>query len=551
MKKIIIAMAVIGAFSLVTAQDYDSYSESFVPAVTISGEGGADARAWLDTENGYADDQANIYNNTEMDSRAYAKLNVNYEGESSDTEIKLNFDSKTLKSNPEDIVEELTARGYFGNWTVEGGKMKVVWGKGDKLHVLDNFNANNYTDFIFPDYVDRRLSEVMFRVAYNVPNESNLRLEAVVTPMMTADRFATSGILVPYAQQKLTDTVTSIVKNNTIYALNQDLSGGAITLSGFDAINNASSFSSDDLYENNIKSLKYAQGGAKVSGSLGSLDWGFSYYYGHYKQPSANLEKYISSITSGATSYATANQTAVATEYASEITEKVTALMTSGAATDLTTAQALAYQAVVKEHAAEWATQGRFSVELPSLDYDRLQVFGFEFAKILWKFNCRGEFAYNLTEDVAGDNPWVKNNSLAWVGGFDIDLPIHNLNINVQETGTYILKNDKIEDGAFKAYDVDYNSDGNYCINKVVLNVSDKWINEKLSTECMVIYGIENEEWCVQPKIEYNVVDGFTVTAKGAYLYSKNENGEFYNFTADSTKNHSKAFAQLSVKYAF
>lgn len=551
MKKFIIAMAVAGAFSLVTAQDYDSYSESFVPSVTLSGEGGADARAWLDTENGYADDRANICNNTEMDSRAYAKLNVNYEGESSDTEIKLNFDSKTLKSNPEDIVEELTARGYFGNWTVEGGKMKVVWGKGDKLHVLDNFNANNYTDFIFPDYVDRRLSEVMFRVAYNVPNESNLRVEAIVTPMMTADRFATSGTLVPYAQQELTDTVTSIVKNNTIYALNQDLSGGAITLSGFDAINSASSFSSDDLYENNIKSLKYAQGGAKVSGSLGSLDWGLSYYYGHYKQPSANLEKYISSITTGATSYATANQTAVATEYASEITAKATALMTSGAAADLTTAQTLAYQDVVKEHAAEWATQGRFSVELPSLDYDRLQVFGVEFAKILWKFNCRGEFAYNLTEDVAGDNPWVKNNSLAWVGGFDIDLPIHNLNINVQETGTYILKNDKIEDGAFKAYDVDYNSDGNYCINKVVLNVSDKWINEKLSTECMVIYGIENEEWCVQPKIEYNVVDGFTVTAKGACLYSKNENGEFYNFTADSTKNHSKAFAQLSVKYAF
>ena len=153
MKKIIIAMAVAGVFSLVTAQDYDSYSETFVPSVTLSGEGGAAACAWLDTENGYADDRANICNNTEMDSRAYAKLNVNYEGESSDTEIKLNFDSKTLKSNPEDIVEELTARGYFGNWTVEGGKMKVVWGKGDKLHVLDNFNANNYTDFIFPDYV--------------------------------------------------------------------------------------------------------------------------------------------------------------------------------------------------------------------------------------------------------------------------------------------------------------------------------------------------------------------------------------------------------------
>ena len=538
MKKIIIAMAVAGAFSLVTAQDYDSYSESFVPSVTLSGEGGADARAWLDTENGYADDRANICNNTEMDSRAYAKLNVNYEGESSDTEIKLNFDSKTLKSNPEDIVEELTARGYFGNWTVEGGKMKVVWGKGDKLHVFDNFNANNYTDFIFPDYVDRRLSEVMFRVAYNVPNESNLRVEAIVTPMMTADRFATSGTLVPYAQQKLTDTVTSIVKNNTIYALNQDLSGGAITLSGFDAINSASSFSSDDLYENSIKSLKYAQGGAKVSGSLGSLDWGLSYYYGHYKQPSANLEKYITSLV-----------TAAAKEHSTEVAALAAQLIANGY--DATTATTLAAKKIGSEYASTLAHDGTYELELPSLDYDRLQVFGFEFAKILWKFNCRGEFAYNLTEDVAGDNPWVKNNSLTWVGGFDIDLPIHNLNINVQETGTYILKNNKIEDGAFKAYDVDYNSDGNYCINKVVLNVSDKWINEKLSTECMVIYGIENEEWCVQPKIEYNVVDGFTVTAKGAYLYSKNENGEFYNFTADSTKNHSKAFAQLSVKYAF
>lgn len=538
MKKIIIAMAVAGAFSLVTAQDYDSYSESFVPSVTLSGEGGADARAWLDTENGYADDRANICNNTEMDSRAYAKLNVNYEGESSDTEIKLNFDSKTLKSNPEDIVEELIARGYFGNWTVEGGKMKVVWGKGDKLHVLDNFNANNYTDFIFPDYVDRRLGEVMFRIAYNVPNESNFRVEAVVTPMMTADRFATSGTLVPYAQQKLTDTVTSIVKNNTIYALNQDLNNGAITLSGFDAINSASSFSSDDLYENSIKSLKYAQGGAKMSGSLGSLDWGLSYYYGHYKQPSANLEKYITSLV-----------TAAAKEHSTEVAALAAQLIANGY--DATTATTLASKKIGSEYASTLTHDGTYELELPSLDYDRLQVFGFEFAKILWKFNCRGEFAYNLTEDIAGDNPWVKNNSLAWVGGFDIDLPIHNLNINVQETGTYILKNDKIEDGAFKAYDVDYNSDGNYCINKVVLNVSDKWINEKLSTECMVIYGIENEEWCVQPKIEYNVVDGFTVTAKGAYIYSKNENGEFYNFTADSTKNHSKAFAQLSVKYAF
>ena len=521
----------VSALSFVTAQDYDSYE----PAITFSGEAGADGRAWIDTENGYADDTANIYNNTDMDARAYSKLNVSYSGESSDVEVKLAFDSKTLKSNPEDIVEELTARGYFGNWTVEGGKMKLVWGKGDKLHVLDNFNANNYTDFIFPDYIDRRLGEVMFRVSYSAPNAANLRFEAAVTPFMTADRFATSGTLVPYAQQTLTDTVTSIVKNNLTYGV-KNLSGNESSV--VSSIMDASSFSSDDLYENNIKSLRYAQGGARVTGSLGSLDWGLSYYCGHYKQPSANLEKYITSLI-----------TAAATEHSTEVAALAAQLVNAGYKAE--TAAALAAKKIGSEYASTVAHDGSHELELPSLDYDRLQVFGVEFAKVLWKFNCRGEFAYNLTSDVAGDDPWVKNNSLAWVGGFDIDLPVHNLNINVQETGTYVLKNDKIEDGAFKAYDVDYNSDGKYCINKVVVNVSDKWINEKLSTECMVIYGIENKEWCVQPKIEYNVVDGFTVIARGAYLYSDNENGEFYNFTADSTKNHTKAFAQFSVKYVF
>ena len=54
----------------------------------------------------------------------------------------------------------------------------------------------------------------------------------------------------------------------------------------------------------------------------------------------------------------------------------------------------------------------------------------------------------------------------------------------------------------------------------------------------------------VAPNIEYNVSEGLTLGCRFAYLYCDNENGEFYNFTADS-ENHDKAFLQLTAKYQF
>lgn len=564
MKKILfttIAASLLSAAAF--SQDYDDYAydSPSSPAVTVNGEAGVKGRAWLghydedDEWNSSLSGQDNIKNML-MEGSAYGLLDVNYTGDVSDVNVKLKADTSTIKDYPEDILEEATVRGYFGNWVVSGGKMKIVWGKGDKLHVLDNFNANDYTDFIFPEYIDRRLAEPMFSLAYSAPNASNIRLELVATPMMTADRFATSGALVPNAQKELTSTVQNIVVNNTLYKLNKDDGSGSAGISSttgvssgaFNAIADASSFSSDDLFENNIKSLKYAQGGARLTGTLSSIDWGFSYYYGHYKQPSANLGNYVASLINAA-----------ATDHQAEVAAIAAQLIAAGYD------QATATELAVKKVASTLEHDGTSELSLPSLDYDRLQTFGFELATVIWKFNTRAELAYNLTEDVAGDNPWVKNNSIAWVGGFDMDLPIHNLNVNVQETGTYILNHDKIGDSkltylsgtayetsvSLKKYDVDYNSDDNYCINKLVVNVSDKWLHEKLTTECTAIYGIENKEWCVQPKIEYNPSEGLFLTLSGAYLFSNNENGEFYNFTADNTKSHRKMFGQIAVKYTF
>ena len=561
---------------------FGGFEDSSEPVLTWNGEAGASARAWIRGENKNESGYTSFYDvsHSPTEANAYAKLDISYSGSSTDLNGRLKFDAATIKDHPEDIIEEVSARGYFGNWQIEAGKIKNVWGKGDKIHVLDNFNANDYTDFIFPDYIDRRLAEPMAKIAYASPYSndslSDLKFEGIYTPMMTADRFASEdSLLYPYAQQKLTNTVTEIVKHNAAIDLKDALAASEYD-DIVDGLQDMSSFSSDGLYEDNIKTLKYGQAGARFTGTFSGIDFGLSYYYGHYKQPSANLEAYVDSVKAGITNATTAYMTEQLTQYAkyaagtdsnpgafmakygtevqSYMTEKYGAAIASGAMTQAQALQAAA-TAVATAHAEEWYKDGTITVTdkyaLPSLNYDQLQVFGLEAAFVLWKFNTRWEFAYNLTEDTAGDNPWIHNNSIGWVAGFDMDLPIHNLNINVQEQGSYVLKNSKVEDGAYAEYDVDYNSDGKYTRNKIIVNISDKWLNEKLTTECTTIYAFETEEWCVQPKISYNVVDGLTFTASGAYIYSNNENGEFYNFTAWDTENHNAAFVQLAAKYQF
>jgi len=563
-------------FGDATAEDEEGSegAEAYVePKLEWSGEAGVNARAWIDTNEGYK--SANdVSTKTGTEANGYLKLDLNYNGSSTDFNGKLKLDTATIKDNPEDVLEEVTIRSYLGNWQVEAGKMKNVWGKGDKLHVLDNFNANDYTDFVFPDYIDRRIAEPMFKVSYASPSSgdylSNIKLEGVYTPMMTADRFASDGVLVPYSMTELEDVVKGILKEQGKAIF--DSKNSTLIING---IMDLSDFSQDKLYEDNIKTLKYGQAGARFTATISGIDFGASYYYGHYKQPSANTENYAiwsntDAIKAGA--WAKYKAAVVANVRTSALGSTVAAYTDDQVydyvyANQSTLGQTIYSEDDVKSTVANQLTTNGYTLNnaLPSLNYDQVQVFGLEAAFVLWKFNTRWEAAYNLTEDIAGDNPWVKNNSIGWVAGFDMDLPIHNLNINVQETGKYILNSDKIKNGTVTVgtlagqpievpiaeADVDYNSDGKYTNNQLVINVSDKWLYEKLTTECTVIYGFECKEWSVQPKISYNIFDGLTFIARGAYIYSNNENGQFYNFTQQNDKNHNISFAQLSVQYKF
>ena len=568
LNKIILITSALLMGTTAFAEDFDSFgdfgdfggesSSGAASALEVNGSAETEIRAYVDTS-----DKDNKDGADKIDVRALpnAKLDMKYSGSKSDVELKLKVDEDTIKNHPVDVIDEAVLRGYFGNLTLEAGKMKVVWGKGDKLHVLDNFNADDYSDFIIPDYLDRRISTPMLRAVYSLPF-ANMNLEGIYTPLLPVDRFATSGRWVPAQVGDLTGLVTKTAKNElamytralenarqeaaTASALEaggdtspltsiitdaytsgkitpdsqmiaalvqagktpQDATAIALAAAYKDYLTknltsaetaytlclanaNALSANPDVIYPD-LWTLKYSQFGGRATWTLGQFDMGISYYNGWYKQPSFNGDKLNNFLTA-------------------------------------------------------YLANGKVSEKDKFLAYDKKQTFGLEASSIIWHFNVRGEFAYNLTDDTDGTDPWVHNNSIAWLGGFDIDLPFWNANLNVQETGSLILNGDECDkrpgDGDKRPGDVDYNKKG-YTNNKVVCNITTSFMNDKLAPEVTVMYGIERGDLVVMPKLAFKPDQNLTLSASGMIINCADEDSEFYSWRKNS-------FASVSAKYQF
>lgn len=501
----ILALLATAAFfsSFATAQDMDfgddfgsdfggdfgdsASSSSFAAtALSVNGEAQVNFRAYVDDEgtSGLPIDEWNTW----VDPKG--KLGLNYSNDSVSADVKFALSKDIITDYKADIIDELALEAYLGNFVIQAGKMKVVWGKGDKLHVIDNFNTNDYKDFLIPDYIDRRISEPMVRVLYNAPTDAgpftSNRFEFVWTPFMTADRYAASGRWVPTQvnelKERLTRTAGKLITTQRMLA-GTDSEAQAV----YTTMLSRSSSLADNLYPD-LYQLKYMQAGARFTTTTGSWDWGVSYYFGRDKRASFD------------------------------------------------------YENIVHETYVEKYLKGTAGEDDKFIDYDFLQVFGVEAAKTFGAYNFRVEAAYNLTQDVAGDNPRIHNNSVAWVFGFDRDLPISELNINLQTQGKYILNYDEIDDSK-KSLDTEkntYETD-----NKLVLNISDNLAHGKLKPEVSAIYGFEHFDLIIMPKVTWYVSDGLEFSASGMYMQSFIESrSEFGNW-------HNNSFVQIAAKYTF
>lgn len=536
-------------------------------------------------------------------------LTVSHSNAKTELSADLQLNVRTVKDYPLDILNELTMRAYLGDCVLSAGKLKLVWGKGDMIHVLDVFNANDLTDFTIPAYIDRRIGEPMVHFAYNAPIP--LRLELACAPSMTPDRVALSGPWVPpqlqrakqsahnylleaindstsgfstffnetklqqtlhtpvskmlkdtipnsitidmkdiigkldenallkgidsvvvkpqikkllenLAKQKITIPTTEIIKKflppkpggYTEAELKAALQGEPFltqvttfiakqiadtakkaetefiaSLKTADAI--IGSFRFDEFVKigmnaflPDMHNIKYGQYGIRLSGSAGSVDMAGQYYFGHYKTPSIDVDAMI--------------------------------------------ANALAGKSLAD-----------------CVHYDPVHIFGIDLGTAIAMFNLKSEFAYYMTGDFKGTDPAVHNNSIQWVMGFDVDIPLNNINVNIQNLGAWTLGFKKVKENNKRGkFDMDWNTAEKSTNNKLIVNISDSWLHENLTDSVTCIWGIEHNDFVVMPKLRYRIKDELYVEGTGAYIYAANKKSEFSNWK----NNH---FVQASMEYRF
>ncbi|MGI5074223.1 hypothetical protein E4N71_01965 [Treponema vincentii] len=537
-------------------------------------------------------------------------LTVSHSGAKTELSASLKLNMRTFKDYPLDLLDELTMRAYLGDCVLSAGKMKLVWGRGDMIHVLDVFNANDLTDFTIPAYIDRRIGEPMVHFAYNAPFP--LRLELAWTPSMTPDRIALSGPWIPTQLQaakqkaknyifdtisiadkkmpeffneallqktlhdpiaqaldgKIPDSITIDMKDligkldkeallqginflvkSQIEKLLENLEKQKVTIQtteivkkllkpkpdgteyteaelkaimkGEPFLTQATSFIAKTITETarktqgefiatlqkadavigsvnldeftkigmnaflpDMHNIKYGQYGIRLSGSAGPVDMAGQYYFGHYKTPSIDVEGMV--------------------------------------------ANALAGKSLAD-----------------CIHYDPVHIFGIDLGAAIAMFNFKSELAYYMTYDFKGTDPAVHNNSIQWVLGFDVDIPLNNINVNIQNLGAWTLGFNQVkENNGNGKFDMDWNTAEKATNNKLIVNISDSWLHENLTDSVTCIWGIEHNDFVVMPKLRYRIKDELYVEGTGAYIYAANKKSEFSNWK----NNH---FIQASLEYRF
>ena len=122
--------------------------------------------------------------------------------------------------------------------------------------------------------------------------------------------------------------------------------------------------------------------------------------------------------------------------------------------------------------------------------------------------------------------------------------------MNIQETGTLVLNNDKI-DGAYKKMDVDYDRNDRYTTNHLVVNITDSWKNGKIEPEITALWSIERGDIVLMPKINFKPNQDITFTASGLFMNSKDEDGEFAEWSGKIPGNLNNSYIGLGVSCKF
>ncbi|WP_319559616.1 hypothetical protein [Marispirochaeta sp.] len=195
----------------------------------------------------YAFNSEGLGEGEEVRSIPELRLDLDYRGKKADLRASGRIEQVPGEKEASGQVDEAYIRYYARGFDLEIGYMKPIWGPGDKVHAVDVLTPIDYSDFINPDYTERKQAETMIKL--NIPVNEGL-LELVYLPVFTPDTVPWEGVWTPM------DVVT---------------------------------YNVPALAEEQTADFSHSSFAFRYTESLGAFDLGGIYYMGYYRQPTVSF----------------------------------------------------------------------------------------------------------------------------------------------------------------------------------------------------------------------------------------------------------------------
>ncbi|GHV81676.1 hypothetical protein AGMMS49991_02340 [Spirochaetia bacterium] len=498
-----------------------------------------------------------------------AALNFNASGSNAEGVINLNLSPNF--ADPAQIlsIDEAYIRAFFGGFNIEGGLRKLTWGKADTLGPLDVINPLDYTDLSkMSDIPSIKIASPLIHASYGFGNFS--KVEGVFVPWFEGAKFSQDGRWAPAQLSKFAGDMETLIRSNLTTAINEAMeqSGGEFETPVID----------QSKLVPKTSGLEYIQGGLRFTTTLGPVDFGVQYYNGYLSRPAAGVNKggyaaaqkaiadldtAIIAVGMLKADFETRQAAFTASEqayndaqrdlllataaYGSGSPQVIAALGAFTTAAGAYAADGAAYQTVAGLYAtaadtaaaAQSAVQAALTPEkLVSVGYNRYHHIGLDYAQVLFGFNVRAELAANITADLAGDDGLVYNPSIAWSFGFDRDIPVVGINVNLQVNESIRLLDDKV--GTDSLFDIEAGT--GITSTRLTASLSRSFFRNALELRATAIWGIEDKDCYIIPAVTWTKGDVTVEVSAG--IFAGDKDGELGQYRDNS-------FIKTVLSYSF
>ncbi|GHV07621.1 hypothetical protein FACS189485_18220 [Spirochaetia bacterium] len=437
-----------------------------------------------------------------------AALNFKASGSNADAVINLNLTPNFVE--PEKIlsIDEAYIRAFYGAFNIEGGLRKLTWGKADTLGPLDVINPLDYTDLSnISDPQSIKIARPLIRASYGFGSFS--KIEGVFVPWFEGAKFSQDGRWAPAQVTKMTrDIENKITSDMTARTGAMPPAYAPLLATIPNPVEGIPAIDQSEVLPKTF-GLEYAQGGLRFTTTFGPVDFGVQYYSGFNPRPAIRLNQ---------AGY-DALQTAIQNYYA----DYLGALAVSG----------------TPDPAAQAAVEAALNpANLLDAAYNRYHQIGLDYAQVLWGFNVRAELAANITTDLAGDDGLIYNPSLAWSFGFDRDIPVTGINVNLQVNESIRLLNNKV--GTDSLFDIEAGT--NTTSTRLTASLSRSFFRNELELRATAIWGMEDKDCYIIPAVTWNKGDVTLEVSAG--IFAGNRDGELGQY-------RDNAFIKTVLSYSF